>query len=156
MEILGMENEQLGNCDKQKNLHKASRCPYNQKRLKDFCLVASELHRAQIGCRPCPVSQGNEITFLQNRNPKESPWNTEAKALICLSTYVSLKDQGTILKTIFNAEVCEYNTCSVQHCQVSRLTDPLPLPLSFEHSYLQPVPAWNDLLNYFPYWAMTK
>lgn len=120
MEILGMENERLGNCAKQKNLHKASRCPYNQKRLKDSCLVASEVQRAQLGCRPCPVSQGNEITFLQNRNPKESPWNTEAKALICLSTYVSLKDQGTILKLSL---MLKYVNTILAVCNTVKLAD---------------------------------
>lgn len=83
MAIPELENEPLGNCSRQKNLHKASRCFYKQKNLKDFCIPASELPEHRWGAVHVPptVRHGNEIIFPQNRNQKESSWNDRAKAL---------------------------------------------------------------------------
>lgn len=144
MAIPELENEPLGNCSRWKNLHKASRCSYNQKSLKDFCIPVSELpeHRWSAVHVPPTVRHGNEIIFPQNRNQKESSWNDRAKALHLSQYLCEFKRAGNNLKTIFNSETSEHITWNVQDCQGSRFIDPLPLEsLSSEHLYLQPVPA---------------
>lgn len=73
--------EPLGSCSRQKNSHKASRCPSNHKRPKVSQPLNCAEHRLGAVRVPPTVRQGTEIIFLQNRNQKESSWNVTAKAL---------------------------------------------------------------------------
>lgn len=99
MAIPELENEPLGNCSRWKNLHKASRCPYNQKSLKDFCLLCSCLWTAwaQMGCSPCPTHcETWQWSHLPSEQEPEGIFLKSKKLFICLSIYVSLKEQGAI------------------------------------------------------------